>query len=250
MTQKNKKKKKNEWESWQCMFNRAETLLHQLPWSWYCSSLQPMFQNKHDETLLISSCFSNSKNMSCHEAERTAKLNLDSINHRIIEYPELEAPQKDHQSPAPTPVSLMPWGTRTTLLPLSDKNLGWAQLPVLWNTTTFPLSDQCQPGFSKHGKPVVLPPTGPLPVLTRQITVWGCPDLPTDLPFLLCPVWGYTSMPSHSPSHTLVVMQGCVPEAGAYWITLLWTSGLWNHSTDRGANSKWQHCMAVLTAPL
>lgn len=33
-------------------------------------------------------------------------------------------------------------------------------------------------------------------------------------------------------------------------ITILWTPGFWNHSTDRGvANSKWQQCMAVLTTP-
>lgn len=215
MTQKTRKKK-NEWERCQRMFNRAETPLHQLPWFWYCLSLQPTFQNEHDETLLISSCFLNSSNTSWHATEITAKLNLDSINHRIIEYPELEEAYKDHQSPTPTLSSpnAMEYKDHTFTLVWHESRTG----PALYAVEHYHFSPECSvpAGWIQPMWEASCATTNRSSALTRQITVWGCPEtLPTHL--LLCPVWDYTFIPSHSPSHTLVVMQGCVPEPGAYW---------------------------------
>lgn len=140
--------------------------------------------------------------------------------------------------------SLMPWKTRTTLLPLSDKNLGWTQLSVLWNTNTFSLNAQCQlDGFSKCGKAAVLPSPSPLPVLTSRSQSGGVQKL---FPHIFCCALSEVTHPSPvtaHPTHSWSCKAVCLRQV------LIGISGLWNHSTDRGvANSKWQPCMGVLTA--
>lgn len=78
-----------------------------------------------------------------------------------------------------------------------------------------------------------------------------CPEtLPTHLPLWF--VWCYTCSSSrglitYTCGHASSLL-GC-PRHMFIRITVLSTSRLWNHNTGKGGtNTKWQECMAVLTA--
>lgn len=122
----------------------------------------------------------------------TAKLNIDSINHRLIEYPDWKGPTKIIKAQLlPWPLSnAMEYKDHTSTLVWQESRMG--QLSVLWNTTIFFPECLVPAGWIQQTWEASC---ATLPVLTGQITVWGRPEtLPTHL---LCPVWGYTSIPTH-----------------------------------------------------
>lgn len=169
----------------------------------------------------------------------TAKLNIDSINHRLIEYPDWKGPTKIIKAQLlPWPLSnAMEYKDHTSTLVWQESRMG--QLSVLWNTTTFfPWMPSASWMDSAN--------------MGSQLCYSACPDR-ADHSLGASRNSSYTSavpclrlhIHPHTPCKAVCLRQ--VPVG----IAMLWTSGLWNHSTDRGvANSnKRQQCVAVLTAP-